>query len=99
MSPSVDAARAALAGAGFSDEEISEILGQETTPEPAYRSAFSETQSPICPECGHDFSSEKRAGVLAHIEGHHPAFNVLPLTGEARVRKAQLIAIARRQGD
>jgi len=66
--------------------------------EPAYRTAHAETKSPICPECGYDFTGEHSENVLAHIEGYHPGFNIHDVSNDALDRKNELLAIAKELG-
>jgi hypothetical protein len=67
--------------------------------EPAYRTAYKDHQSPVCPECGEDFTGQKFANVMAHRENHYPEYAKDGFSVEAVERRAILEEIAKGLGN
>jgi hypothetical protein len=63
--------------------------------EPAYRTAYAENKTHICPETGIDLKDFTADGVRAHAENLFPHYARENFSDEAIARKAILLQIAK----
>ncbi len=64
-------------------------------PEPAYRTAYADNGSLVCPECGQDLAEWEAASVAAHSLDHYPEVVKDGLSEEAEARRDVLASIAK----